>query len=69
MAAPVTAIIAWDTEFTSIFPALSSGRLAPTCRKQPLIEENAVRTVTSAHTSFWPHAFGIRLRTNVRFRR
>jgi len=60
MAAPVTVIIAWDTEFHEHLPRLfpQADVRSYFVGNKPLIEENAFpqRFTASRNTSFWPPA-------------
>jgi 3-hydroxypropanoate dehydrogenase len=72
MAAPVTVIIAWDTEFHEHLPRLfpHADIRSYFAGNKPLIEENAFRN-SSLQAAYFILAAraGIRLRTDVRFRR
>ena len=73
MAAPVTVIIAWDTKFHAHLPRLfpQADIRSYFVGNKPLIEENAFRnsSLQAAYFILAARAFGIRLRTDVRFRR
>jgi 3-hydroxypropanoate dehydrogenase len=72
MAAPVTVIIAWDTEFHDHLPKLfpHADVRSYFVGNKPLIEENAFRNSSLQAAYFILAArFGIGLRPDVRFRR
>lgn len=72
MAAPVTVIIAWDTEFHEHLPRLfpHADIRSYFVGNKPLIEENAFRKEFTPSRILHPGCtrFGTRLRTDVRFR-
>src|SRR6478672_3676054 len=73
MAAPVTVIIAWDTEFHEHLPGLFPHADVHSyfVGNEPLIEENAFRnsSLQAAHFILAARALGLDCGPNVRFRR
>jgi 3-hydroxypropanoate dehydrogenase len=72
IAAPVTVIVAWDTEFHENLPRLfpQADVRSYFVGNKPLIQETAFRnsSLQAAYFILAPR-FGVRLRTDVRFRR